>query len=46
MMLSFHTGVCLMILVTAELMLRSLVELLGGAHCLSPIAAQPSAGAD
>jgi TRAP-type C4-dicarboxylate transport system permease small subunit len=46
MMLSFHVGVCLMILVTAELMLRSLVEILGGADRLQPIAAPAGAGAD
>lgn len=37
MMLSFHVGVCLMILVTAELMLRSVVTILGGGARLAPI---------
>lgn len=37
MMLSFHVGTCLLILVTAELMLRSLVTVLGGGARLRPI---------
>jgi TRAP-type C4-dicarboxylate transport system permease small subunit len=47
MMLSFHVGVCLMLVVTAELILRALVGLLGGADRLAPIApAEAAAGAD
>ena len=47
MMLSFHAGVCLMILVTAELMLRAAVTILGGGGRLAPIApATAAAGAE
>ncbi len=47
MMLSFHAGVCLMILVTVELGLRAAVEALGAADRLHPIAPpRAAAGAD
>ncbi|MFN6978976.1 MAG: TRAP transporter small permease [Gemmobacter sp.] len=46
MMLSFHAGVCLMVVVTVELMLRAVVETLGGADRLDPIAPPQAAGAE